>query len=275
MKRSLCVLAPRLDPAAKAAEGAASVVCLDLEDGVAPDQKAAARADLPELVDALARSEKPVAVRLNASLDQISFDLEALPDGVHAVVLPMAGSRHQLAQLDAYLTAQGDTEAEVIALIETPEGLHDIAQCGRALPGRLTCFALGTEDFAAATGTEPDGPLVQHAFGELASLAARESRRLLGYPGSIANFRDLEAFAQLARAGRAHGAIGGFAIHPKQVDVLNEVFGPSAAEIERARRIIAAFEAALAEGLGAIQLDGKMIDKPVYQAAKRLLTAAD
>lgn len=276
MKSILFVPATRADLVEKAARGQASVVCLDLEDGVAADRKAAARAALPELCQTLKAAGKPVALRINAEVAEISYDLAATPDALDYIVLPMASTRHQIAQLATWADRRfGDgCGPQLIAMIETPAGPRALEQGTSPLPDRLSHVAFGTEDFAAATGTAPDGPLVQAAFADLAAFAAEWSLGLLGYPGSIANIRDPETFQIAAKRGQTFGAVGGFAIHPAQVEVLNAVFALSDEDASRARHIITHFEAALAAGKGAVQLDGQMIDRPVYLAAKRLLSLA-
>jgi citrate lyase subunit beta / citryl-CoA lyase len=119
---------------------------------------------------------------------------------------------------------------------------------------------------------EPEGLLYpkQHTL-----FAARAAGILpFGYIGSIANFRDQEAFRAIVRRSRRFGFVGASAIHPLQVPVLNEEFSPTEAEVERAERMVAAYEAAFAEELGAVQFEGAMIDVPVVQRAKNVIARA-
>ncbi|MBO6594145.1 MAG: hypothetical protein JJ924_13630 [Roseitalea sp.] len=275
MRSILFVPADRAELVSKAMATDAAMVCLDLEDGVAHGAKAAARAALPSAVAEIVTAGRRAAVRINADLDMIGHDLDALPAALTAIVLPKAGSRHQLAQLAEALERRfGAGAPEMIAMVEDANGLDALNTDRGAWPARLGALALGTEDLAADLGTAPDAPPVAAALNALAHLAARQGVALLGYPGSIAEFRDLALFEATARAGREAGSVGGFAIHPRQVPVLNTVFGMTENERAEANRVVEAFETALAEGQGATQLDGRMIDRPVYLAARRRLGSA-
>jgi citrate lyase subunit beta/citryl-CoA lyase len=92
--------------------------------------------------------------------------------------------------------------------------------------------------------------------------------------GTVADFGDLEAFRAIVRRSRKFGFAGATCIHPSQLPILNEEYGVSAADVERAGRLIAAYEAAIAQGLGALTFEGKMIDLPVVERAKTLIARA-
>ena len=272
MKSILFVPATRPDLFEKAAGGPAAAVCIDIEDGVAPDRKQAGRKQLSGAVSMMAKAGKHVAVRINADIGEISHDLDALPDGIDYIVLPMTGSRHQLRQLSDWADLRyGDQGPKIIAMVEEPGGLNAVVNGPGPIARRLTHVALGTEDYAAGIGCPAGADAVISAFHVLGRFAAEWGLGLLGYPGSIAEFKDLDRFRSHAEMGRDGGAVGGFAIHPKQVEVLNAVFGVDQAALDEAQAVVDAFEKALTEGRGAIQLDGKMIDRPVYQAALRRL----
>ena len=119
---------------------------------------------------------------------------------------------------------------------------------------------------------DPEGLLYpkQHTL-----FAARAAGILpFGFIGSIADFRDQDAFRAIVRRSKRFGFVGASAIHPLQVPVLNEEFSPSDAEVERAERMVAAYDAAFAQGLGAVQFEGAMIDVPVVQRAKNVIARA-
>jgi len=275
MKSILFVPADRVELVVKALATDAAMICLDLEDGVAHGAKATARDALSSEVAQVGAAGRRAAVRINADLDMIGQDLGALPDGLTAVILPKAGSRHQLVQMDQALERRfGTDRPELIAMVEDAAGLDALTTDRGAWPACLSALALGTEDLAADLGTAPDAPPVAAALNTMAHLAARRGVALLGYPGSIAEFRDLALFEATARAGRGAGSTGGFAIHPRQVPVLNTVFGMTEDERANANRIVEAFERALADGRGATQLEGRMIDRPVYLAAMRRLASS-
>lgn len=275
MRSLLFVPATRPDFVEKAIKGQADGICLDLEDGVAPDQKAHGRELVGAAVTAINASGKSALLRINDRISEISHDLKNIPASLNFIVLPMASSRHQINQLGQWLDQTfGDGGPLIIAMVEDATGLYGIVHDNRPLTHRLSHLALGTEDFAASQGCAPDAAPIHAGFQTLLHFAAQWNLQVLGYPGSIAEFRHLEAFGDSVRAGQQAGAVGGFAIHPKQVDVLNEAFEIPEAERDRASAIVEAFEAALQQGLGAIQLDGKMIDRPVYLAARKIMARA-
>ena len=262
---------------AKAHTRGADALIVDLEDAVAPSQKPRAREVLSDVVDHVGQDGAEVLVRINRPLRLAIPDLEAaVIPGVTALMLPKAENAAHVRLLSEVISeleserSIPDGRTQLITLIETPEGLRnapEIAACPRVVG-----ITLGTEDFADALGMpEPDSEELIPYMKTL-QLAAREAGVLaLGYPGSIANFTDLELFRSDVRRARAQGFDGGSCIHPAQVPILNEEFAPSSDEIAKAERIVTAYDEALASGTGAIELDGKMIDVPVANRARRLL----
>ena len=150
--------------------------------------------------------------------------------------------------------------------------MRDIAHSSH----RLSAIALGQEDFSAEMGmVEPEGMSLL-SYYQTVQVAAREAGILpIGYPGSIAEFTDLELFKSNALAARKLGFDGGACIHPKQVPILNEAFTPTDEEIDRSERMVAAYDAAMAAGDGAVAFEGKMIDVPVVARAERILSIRD
>jgi citrate lyase subunit beta/citryl-CoA lyase len=158
-------------------------------------------------------------------------------------------------------------------LVETAAGFFRIEAIAKSHP-RVVALSLGTEDFTADVGMLPDPEALlypkQHTL-----FAARAAGILpMGFIGSIADFRDQDAFRAIVRRSKRFGFVGASAIHPLQVPVLNEEFGVSPAEVQRAERMVAAYDAAFAQGLGAVQFEGAMIDVPVVQRAKNVIARA-
>ena len=107
---------------------------------------------------------------------------------------------------------------------------------------------------------------------QLCVFAARAAQIMpLGFVGTVADFRDLDAFQETVRRSRRLGFVGASVIHPSQIAILNEEFRAGAAELDHARRVVAAYDEALARGIGAVTVDGKMIDVPVVERARRLV----
>ncbi len=270
--------ADRPELAAKAARSAAVAVCLDLEDGVAPAAKPAARDNLKAAAEAVAAAGKPVFVRINSDLDLVSQDLAALPDGCAGVVMPKTRGLSHVDQLGEALDrvcAGRDMDPGIVCLVEDAASIAEL-RAGRARGPhpRLGALCIGGEDLAADLGCESAARIIVSAFDESGLAARAMGVALLGYPDSIANFRDLARFEEGARKGLEAGAEGGFCIHPAQAEVLNRVFTPSAARVAWAEKVVAAFEEAVAKGAGAISVDGGMVDRPVYERAAAVLKRA-
>ncbi len=156
----------------------------------------------------------------------------------------------------------------LVAVIETPGAYFHMREMAGAHP-RLIALALGSEDFALEMGMPPSPDGLSHATRELVIAARAGGVTPLGFIGTLADFSDREAFAVMARQGRQLGFEGAFCIHPAQVPILNQAYGPSAEEVEAARRVVTAFEQAEAQGLGSVQVDGSMVDVPVVERARR------
>ena len=266
---------------AKAHQRGADAIILDLEDSIAADRKTQARERLHDAVALLQENRVEVVVRINSPWRLAIRDLEAaVISGVSTLIIPKVANVGHLQALDETIS---ELERErslpaggigLIALIETPDALLRVHEIAGACP-RLRGLTLGGEDFSLALGARPSLELLKQPC-QMVTIAAKAAGRLaLGYPGSIAEFRDLAAFRQGVEIGLAQGCEGGFAIHPAQVAVLNEVFTPAEAELDYARRVVDAYHVALQSGQGAVSLDGKMLDVPVVERARLLLARAE
>lgn len=274
----LFVPASRPDLFRKAAGGAADALCFDLEDGVGLSAKAEARANLELACAEAVAGGKIAMVRVNGEEERIGGDLAALPLSCRAVLLPKARNVahiNDVAQALQEKAQAGGADAVLIPLIEDAKALLALEREKSAFHERVIALCPGTEDFAHTLGCAPDSALIGSVFQRIAVIAAAASVALIGFPGSIANFKDHEKLRAGASAGRACGATGALCIHPAQIDILNEIFSPMPAALDEARRIVAAFDAAGHDGQGAIALDGGMIDLPVYKRAQALLARAD
>ncbi|MDB5943225.1 MAG: hypothetical protein JWQ13_2791 [Ramlibacter sp.] len=262
---------------AKGAQRGADVIILDLEDGVAPSSKDRARAALPGAVKQLHEGGATVYVRVNNEPALLATDVSAaVASGADGIVLPKVESPRQLEQLDAGLAgeehfAQRPQNAiRLIALIETPEGVVQAPAIARS-SRRLVAMCFGAEDFSTAMGIDPLTQGMSWPAQAVAIAAAAAGIQALGLPGTVGDFSNPEAYRALAVHAKHIGIRGAVCIHPAQVQVLNDVFGGSDAEAAAATRLLAAFDAAVAEGKGAIALDGKMIDVPIATRARLFL----
>jgi citrate lyase subunit beta/citryl-CoA lyase len=253
---------------------------LDLEDSVPPVERDSARASLAASVQRAASGRSDVLVRVNAGAPDLNADLDsAVIPGVSALVVPKVESPGQLLEISEKVAeleqARGIVSGALrfLVLVESSEGLLNAREVARA-DGRVAALSLGSEDFAAETGMEPneDNLLIPK---QLTLFAARAAGVVpLGLVGSITAYQDIENLERIALRSRALGFEGASCVHPSAVPVLNQAFTPSRFQVEKSRRIVAASEQAAAEGRGAFEMDGKMIDAPVVTRAMRLLQRA-
>lgn len=259
----------------------ADTILLDLEDGVAPSAKQAARERLSSAAASVSLAGSRVNVRVNRSLGLMVRDLEAaVIPGIAAISLAkVEGPGH--VRLVSEFIAELERERglppggiRLSATIETPQALLQAADIASADP-RLTAIGLGGLDLAAACGFEPTPDALLGPMQTLLFAAKAAGISAGGYLGSIADYRDLDGMRQLLRRSRSLGFRGGAAIHPSQVAVLNEEFAPTAQEIDDAHAIVALAAEHLAKGTGAFSYRGRMVDKPVVIAAETTLALAD
>src|SRR5947208_1274597 len=260
-----------------AARRGADAIILDLEDSVAASEKERARTLVPEAAAIVSRGGADVVVRLNRPVRMTVRDLEAvIGTGVQAVALPKAESADHV-RLVAEIIDELEVErgiplgtTKMLAMVETASAFFHIAEIARAHP-RPVALNLGAEDFATSAGILPEAEALTMPKPTAVFSARAAGIMPMGFIGSIAEFHDLDAFRETIRRSRRFGFVGASVIHPSQIAILNDEFRPSAAEIDHASRVVAAYEKAFAEGVGAVTVDGKMIDVPVVERAKLLL----
>lgn len=246
---------------ARVHERGADAIILDLEDAVPADAKAEARAAVPSVAADLAAKGATVFVRVNADWQA---DIEAaLSPGVSGIVAPKVRDAKAAREIVAALRPGLD----FIALIESADGLYE-ARAIAAVEG-VSGLALGSEDLSVELGVSPNADSLDLPCKMLALAAATRGLMALGAPVSIGEFRDLGAYSAAVALARRIGMTGAFCIHPAQVAIVNAGFAPSAAEIEDARAILAAWDGA--GGRGVVAHGGRMIDAPVVARARRML----
>jgi len=265
---------------AKAHTRGADVIILDLEDSIPPAEKAAARAALPAAAATVGQAGAEVCVRINRPLELAVPDIAAavMPQ-VTVLMLPkLMGPEHArllsevvAAREVALGLAPGHTR--FIGVVETPQALPHLAAIAAADP-RMAALGLGSEDLSTELEAVPSADMLYH-FGMMVVAAARGAGILpMGSIGAFANFDDLEGYRASLKRSRRLGFACTACIHPLHVPIINEEYGPTAEEVDRARRLIATFEEGLAKGLGAVAFEGAMIDLPVVERARRLLARA-
>lgn len=266
----------------KAYARGADAIELDLEDSVPLAGKDAARAMVRDALSQAAKGGADVLVRINKPYALALKDLEACVwPGLDAVHFPKAESAREIVTLDRLIgeleKARGIPAGSVqlSIAIETALGLHNALAIAVASP-RITDIALGPEDYTLDIGVEPskEGRELFYGKAKMIVVARLAGVQPLGTMGSIADYRDVDGWAASIRQARQMGYVGAACIHPAQVAPLNRFFSPLIAEVATARKLVAAFEAAEADGRASVGVDGKMVDIPVAQRAQRILTRA-
>jgi citrate lyase subunit beta/citryl-CoA lyase len=248
-------------------EGAADIVCADLEDAVAPDKKAAARKAVAEAL-AGPRAATWRAVRINAPGTAAQrHDIDAVARaGADFLVVPKVEDVAQVTDVARSLT--GDTR--IIAIVETAKGVvhaREIAQAG----GRLAAICFGAEDLAADMGMRrsPEAHEVQTAR-QWVLLCARAA----GLPALdmiTPDYRDVARVTRDARQARDWGFAGKMCIHPAQVEAVHAAYAPTSEEAAWARKVVAAGRSSHVMDGGVVVVDGTMVDVPVLRQAERVL----
>jgi citrate lyase subunit beta/citryl-CoA lyase len=264
----------------KAHTRGADVIILDLEDSIPPSEKDVARAALPAAAAVVGQGGAEIAVRINRQLEIAIPDIAAavMPQ-VTALMLPKVMGPEHIRLLSEVVGAREAAlglpigRTRFIALVETPQALPHLYAIAAADP-RMAAMAVGSEDLSTELEAVPGADLMYH-FGMMLVAATRAAGILpLGAVGAFADFNDLDGYRAALKRSRKLGFACTSCIHPLHVPIINEEYGVAPAEADRARRLIATFEEALAKGAGAVAFEGAMIDLPVVERARRLLARA-
>ncbi|MBY0320166.1 MAG: CoA ester lyase [Reyranella sp.] len=265
----------------KAHERGADCILVDLEDSVTVAEKPTARAMLPETMKKVVRGGADIAVRINRPMRLAIPDIEAaVRPGLSALFITKTEGVQHLRLLDE---AVSELERErgmpvgsvgFSAMIEHPRALAELNDIAERGP-RVIAMMLGGEDFALETGSVPSDESLELPKRLVAFAAQAHGVAMIGILGTVADYSDPAAYRKSAERARRFGFSGGTCVHPGLVQALNEAFTPSAEDVAYARKLIAADEKAAADGRGSFTVDGKMIDIPVIDRARRLIARYD
>ncbi len=286
---------------AKMAASAADVINLDLEDSVAPDDKAAARANVIVAARDIDWGEKVLSVRING-LDtpfwyrDVVDLVEQAGDRLDQIMIPKVGCAADLYAVDALVTAAEAASGRGRALgfeviIESAAGIAHVEEIAAGSP-RLKAMSLGAADFAASMGmsttgiggTQENYYMLREGekywadpwhWAQAAIVAACRTHGVLPVDGPFGDFSDPDGFRAQAWRSATLGMVGKWAIHPKQVALANEVFTPSDEAVAEAREILAAMEAAKARGEGATVYKGRLVDIASIKQAEVIVLQAE
>jgi citrate lyase subunit beta / citryl-CoA lyase len=244
-------------------------IILDLEDAIAPDAKSRARQRLADAQAEVAVAAIACIVRVNAPLAAMVEDLAAADHSrLDAVLVPKCEGQRPL--LNAFELVE--QQCGLIALIETPAAVANLNAI--AATSGVIAMMLGSEDFSAALGVDPNGGALDFLAAEIAVASASHGLLSIGFPGSIANFRNLELYGAQIERGRRLGMQAVAAIHPAQLPIIAARLTPSESELAWAERVLAA--AGGIEGRAQAVFAGEegMVDAPVIARARRMQRAA-
>jgi citrate lyase beta subunit len=256
-------------------------ICMDMEDGVAANRKAAARETIAAALRELDFGPSERLARINPvgsglEEDDLRAVLPTHPDGI---VIPKVGSAAQIAWASAQILAAEEAygwppgEIHLVAIVETAQGIVNLAEIAGADP-RLEVLVFGSEDLAGDIGAErtPEGWEVFYARSAVVTHAAAFGLQAIDMV--YVDFQDLEGLRREALQGAQLGYSGKQIIHPSQVAPVQEAFTPDDQAIAGALQVLQAYHAHQQKGRGAFALEGKMVDAPIVKAAERVLARA-
>ena len=275
MRSLLTVPANRADLAAKASRVEPDAVFLDLEDGTPPDAKEAARATAVASARMLVRDHPgiQVLVRVNGiTTPWFAGDVsEALVPELTGVVVPKLESAADVAVVTDALAAAGVPELGILAGIESAAGVARAEEVLHESAVRWCYF--GAEDFMADMGGVRTESNLEVLYARSRVALAARLGDVHAVDQILADFRDADRYVRDASEARALGFRGKLCIHPAQVALAHQVFTPSAAEVDRAERLLAAFADATARGEATLAFEGEMVDEPMARRARATLDA--
>ena len=255
-------------------------ICMDMEDGVAVNKKAEARATIAKALRELEFGKSEKLVRINAvgsglERDDIEAVLLYHPDGI---VIPKMESLEQIQWASGIIEAAelkygwAVNSIRIVVDVETAKGILNLKEI--ASHPRLDALIFGGEDFAASVGATRTRDAVELLYARQATVTAAAAFGLQAIDIVAIDFKDMEALRIESEFGAQLGFTGKQIIHPAQVEVVQAAFTPNDEAIAHAKRIVETFEASQKEGKGAYALDGKMIDMPLLKNAQKVLDQA-
>lgn len=252
-------------------------IILDLEDAVSPDAKVQARENVINATNQGGYGQRELLLRVNALNSPWGYEdiVAAAKAKVQGVLIPKVESADEVRQVEAILDAHGAPEdLKIWCMMETPRGILRAEEIAAATP-RLGGFVMGTNDLAKELNCAHTPMRLPMLTSLSICLLAARANGLAILDGVYGDLSNDEGFRDSCTQGKEFGFDGKTLIHPKTVAPCNEVFAPSESEVEHARRVIAAFEEALAEGKGVVLVDGKLVENLHVAMAQDLVKRAE
>ena len=262
----------------------ADAIMLDIEDGVAPNEKDGARQNIAQSLGREKAAGTPARyVRINAiGHPRMDADLQAVVrPGLEGLVCPKVDTPEEVRQVDALLNEReselgmekGGTK--LLIAIESPKGLVNAPAIAASSP-RISGLIFGAEDYGREIGlpTSREGEARDLIYARSAIVVAAAAAHVQAVDGVWVDLNDSQGLLGFARQARQLGFSGMSCIHPSQVNAINTTFSPTAEEIDYARQVLKAFEEAHARGDGSIAMGGQLIDRPIVERARRTIDMA-
>ncbi len=276
----------------KAAASETDLVLLDLEDSVAPEEKAAARTKAIQALTTLDWGKKTRAVRINDLESEYAYQdiitvVEEAGERLDILIVPKVKSGKDVWWVDLLLTQiekrlKRPKRIGLEVLIEEVEAMLHVEEIARA-SSRLEALIFGPADYSASQGMDSkviEGSLADypgdpwHYARNKIAIAARAAG-IDAIDGAYPDFSNAEGYRRECTHSHTLGFVGKWAIHPSQIAIANQIYAPSQEEVARARKLDAAYQEALDRGVGAIAIDGKMIDVAIIRSLRTTLQKAD
>ena len=251
-------------------------IILDLEDSVAPDKKYEARFLIRNALRSVNFKGSERMVRINqlpAGLGDLSF---VVPHSVNLIIIPKCEYAEQVKVVDqriSELLGKENTDIHLMPIIESALGVIHAYEIASASPN-VVALAIGLEDYTADIGTQRTNEAWESFYARSAVVNAARAAGIQPIDSVFSDIDNIKALAENVKQSKALGFAGMGCIHPRQVPVIHEYFNPTQDEIEKAQKIVAAFEKAQEQGAAVVALGSKMIDAPVVKRAQAILKLA-
>jgi citrate lyase subunit beta / citryl-CoA lyase len=268
----------RADLIAKLPRSSPDAIAIDLEDAVPAHLKTESREITQEAMSALLEN-KPncqIFVRVNpVSTQEFYDDIQSLNEKIDGIVLPKVEGNKHLQDAIKKLEQHNLSHFNIIAGFETARGVEDVSSILEQHPKQLKAVYFGAEDFIADMGGERTKEGLEVLYARSKVVLAAKARGLLALDQVVTAFKDNEHFLADAKQAKSLGYTGKLCVHPSQVALAHQVFVPSEAEVERAKRLLESYHQAAMQGQGVIEFEGQMVDEPILVKARAILAASD
>ena len=281
MRSILSIPGNKINMIEKARQLPADVLVLDLEDSVPPAEKTTARNIVKDSLEGMSQKGQKIFVRINSlSAGLVEQELEAIiRTGLDGISIPKVNAVSDIEMVSHLLDSlekERGIELGKIKLLPWVESAMSLLRSFDIASGspRVIAVAFGADDFTLDMGIEHTSEGRELFYPRVVIAVAARAAGVAAIDTTHVDFKDEEGLVREAKLAKSLGFVGKYVIHPSQIGPVNEVFSPSAEEIDHARRVVEAFETAVSQGSAVATVDGKAVDTPVAERARQLLDLA-